>query len=53
MSEYGVTEFGRFASEYKALFGERPSETVARSRVQSAMKRCASAGVASSNAQIR
>lgn len=30
MSEYGVTEFGRFASEYKALFGERPSETVAR-----------------------
>lgn len=34
MSEHGVTEFGRFASEYKALFGERPSETVARSRVQ-------------------
>ncbi|MET4214794.1 helix-turn-helix domain-containing protein, partial [Bradyrhizobium sp. LA2.1] len=31
MSEHGVTEFGRFASEYKALFGERPSETVARS----------------------
>ena len=36
MSEYGVTEFGRFASEYKALFGERPSETVARSRMQRA-----------------
>lgn len=36
MSEHGVTEFGRFASEYRALFGERPSETVARSRVQSA-----------------
>ncbi|MGY4501820.1 AraC family ethanolamine operon transcriptional activator [Bradyrhizobium sp. GM24.11] len=36
MSEHGVTEFGRFASEYKALFGERPSETVARSLVQSA-----------------
>lgn len=34
MSEHGVTEFGRFASEYKALFGERPSDTVARSRVQ-------------------
>ncbi|WP_349517110.1 helix-turn-helix domain-containing protein [Bradyrhizobium lablabi] len=34
MSEHGVTEFGRFASEYKALFGERPSETVARSRSQ-------------------
>lgn len=36
MSEHGVSEFGRFASEYKALFGERPSETVARSRVQRA-----------------
>jgi AraC-like DNA-binding protein len=36
MSEHGVTEFGRFASEYKALFGERPSETVARSRLQGA-----------------
>jgi AraC family ethanolamine operon transcriptional activator len=34
MSEHGVTEFGRFASEYKALFGERPSETAARSRLQ-------------------
>jgi AraC-like DNA-binding protein len=33
MSEHGVTEFGRFASEYKALFGERPSDTVARSRI--------------------
>jgi AraC-like DNA-binding protein len=36
MSEHGVTEFGRFASEYKALFGERPSETVARSLLQRA-----------------
>jgi AraC family ethanolamine operon transcriptional activator len=36
MSEHGVTEFGRFASEYKALFGERPSETVARLRSQRA-----------------
>ncbi|MGH6714424.1 MAG: helix-turn-helix domain-containing protein [Bradyrhizobium sp.] len=36
MSEHGVTEFGRFASEYKDLFGERPSETVARSRMQGA-----------------
>lgn len=36
MSEYGVTEFGRFASEYKALFGERPSETAARSRMRGA-----------------
>ena len=36
MSEHGVSEFGRFASEYKALFGERPSETVARSRMQRA-----------------
>jgi len=32
MGEHGVTEFGRFASEYKALFGERPSDTVARLR---------------------
>jgi transcriptional regulator GlxA family with amidase domain len=38
MSEHGVTEFGRFASEYKALFGERPSETVARSRLQGARR---------------
>ena len=34
MSEHGVTEFGRFASEYKALFLERPSDTAARSRLQ-------------------
>lgn len=27
LSEYGVTEFGRFAIEYKRLFGEAPSET--------------------------
>ena len=33
MGEHGVTEFGRFASEYKALFGERPSDTAARSRL--------------------
>ena len=32
MGEHGVTEFGRFASEYKALFSERPSDTLARSR---------------------
>jgi AraC family ethanolamine operon transcriptional activator len=54
MSEHGVTEFGRFASEYKALFGERPSETVARSQLQkSGMTRCASAGDVGSDAQIR
>jgi AraC family ethanolamine operon transcriptional activator len=27
---HGVTEFGRFAGEYKALFGETPSETARR-----------------------
>lgn len=30
MGEYGVTEFGRFASEYKRLFKELPSDTVMR-----------------------
>jgi AraC-like DNA-binding protein len=28
MSNYGVTEFGRFAVEYKNLFGESPSDTL-------------------------
>src|SRR5208282_3524694 len=27
MAEHGVTEFGRFAGEYRTLFGESPSET--------------------------
>jgi AraC family ethanolamine operon transcriptional activator len=27
LSTHGVTEFGRFSGEYKALFGESPSET--------------------------
>jgi AraC-like DNA-binding protein len=27
LSAHGVTEFGRFAGEYKSLFGESPSET--------------------------
>jgi AraC family ethanolamine operon transcriptional activator len=34
MSEHGVSEFGRFATEYRALFGESPSET-RRRRLQS------------------
>jgi len=34
MGEQGVTEFGRFASEYRALFRERPSDTLARSRLE-------------------
>ena len=29
LSAHGVTEFGRFAGEYKHLFGETPSETLA------------------------
>lgn len=28
LGEHGVTEFGRFAIEYKQLFGEAPSETL-------------------------
>lgn len=28
LTTFGVTELGRFAGEYKALFGERPSETL-------------------------
>jgi AraC family ethanolamine operon transcriptional activator len=28
LAEHGVTEFGRFAAEYKYLFGEMPSETL-------------------------
>jgi AraC-like DNA-binding protein len=30
LSEHGVTEFGRFAIEYKALFNESPTETLQR-----------------------
>jgi len=33
LTENGISQFGRFASEYGALFGERPSETWARSAV--------------------
>ena len=28
LTEHGVTEFGRFAIEYKALFNESPAETL-------------------------
>lgn len=28
LTEHGVTEFGRFATEYKALFNESPAETL-------------------------
>ena len=34
LSEHGVTEFGRFATEYKHLFGELPSETFQRARLR-------------------
>lgn len=36
LAGYGVNEFGRFAGEYKALFGESPSETQRRFRAREA-----------------
>jgi len=33
LTENGVSQFGRFASEYGTLFGEKPSETWARSAI--------------------
>lgn len=30
LTRHGVTEFGRFSTEYRALFGETPSETIRR-----------------------
>lgn len=32
MSAHGIGEFGRFAGAYRALFGERPSDTARRAR---------------------
>ena len=32
-TEFGFWEFGRFAQEYKALFGERPSQTLMSDRL--------------------
>ena len=31
LMQHGVGEFGRFASEYRAIFGEKPSDTLRRS----------------------
>ena len=36
MAGFGVTEFGRFANEYKRLFDELPSETLRRSALSAA-----------------
>ena len=33
-SDFGFWHLGRFAGHYRALFGESPSETVARARVR-------------------
>jgi transcriptional regulator GlxA family with amidase domain len=40
-TEHGFYELGRFASQYKALFGESPSETLRRHRSSTALRRTA------------
>ena len=40
MADFGVTEFGRFATEYKRLFDELPSETMRRARPESSQALC-------------
>ena len=40
---HGFFELGRFAGEYKALFGESPSETLLRARLEHAVPACAPA----------
>jgi AraC family transcriptional regulator, ethanolamine operon transcriptional activator len=42
MTDCGVTEFGRFAGAYKALFGECPSETLRRKLERAARVRAGS-----------
>jgi transcriptional regulator GlxA family with amidase domain len=34
MADFGATEFGRFATEYKRVFDEPPSETMRRTRLK-------------------
>ena len=38
-AQFGFTEFGRFSVNYKTLFGESPSVTLARAKLRRARKR--------------
>jgi AraC-like DNA-binding protein len=38
-ARFGFAQFGRFSVDYKALFGESPSVTLARAKLRRARKR--------------
>jgi transcriptional regulator GlxA family with amidase domain len=38
-AQFGFTQFGRFSVDYKTLFGESPSVTLARAKLRRARKR--------------
>ena len=43
LMQHGVGEFGRFASEYRAIFGEKPSDTLRRSTKPAGLRKSAGA----------